>query len=139
MGIRIDQLSPRLLKMIEPGIHPPFEQDHHPAPKNDKLEREEQRQFATWCLLKNYPFCWHSTASRTKATPGVPDFIIGVNRITLWIEFKRPGYGLSEDQEKFAALLAGVGIQLYVVYSAHEAIALTNQYDRKGVTVKLTL
>src|SRR4029077_15987209 len=104
---------------------PSFEADPHPPPVTDKLEREEQRSFANWCLLHNYPCVWHSTAHRTKASLGCPDFIVGVNGVTLWIEFKRAPLGLSEDQKKFRALMDGQGIVYHLVYSAEEAIALT--------------
>ena len=124
-----------------PGVHVRYQEDHHPPPKNDKLERYEQGQFASWCLLHNYPFCWHSTAHRSKATPGTPDFIVGISGQTLWIEFKRPGFGLSQDQEKFKARLEGQGIVYFLVYSHQEAIELTNRYyqPKLGITVELII
>lgn len=134
MGIRI-QFSRHLIALMDEedrqrygdaGYHPA--DDPHPTPVSDKLEREEQRQFASWCLLHKIPTVWHSTAHRSKASLGCPDFIVGVAGWTLWIEFKRAGAVLSEDQEKFKALLEGQKIRYYLVYSAFEAIKLTEQY-----------
>jgi hypothetical protein len=98
--------------------------------KTDKLEREEQRQFASYCLLHQYPFSWHATNVRSKATPGTPDFWVGVNRVGLWIEFKRDySSKLSQEQENFARLLEAQGMKLYVVYSCNEAIELVSSFD----------
>jgi hypothetical protein len=122
-------MSPEDQRKYGPGIHPA--DDPHPPLKTDKLEREEQRQFASYCLLKELPFSWHATNARTKATPGTPDFWVGVNRLGLWIEFKRDyTCKLSEEQQEFAAKLERQGMKLYVVYSALEAIELLNYFDR---------
>jgi hypothetical protein len=111
------------------GIHPPFAQDHHPAPKTDKLEREEQRQYANWLLLHGLKsFVWHKTNVPSTASPGTPDFIVPVCGVTLWVEFKRAGYGLSEDQESFKAGLEEQNVRYYVVYSCAEAIELTRYH-----------
>jgi VRR-NUC domain len=119
-------LSPEDQKTYGPGIHPP--DDPHPPAKTDKLEKDEQRSFANWLLLHELPFVWHSTAKRSTATPGTPDFIVGVNRVTLWIEFKREQAELSSDQEKFKALLERQKIRYYVCYTAFEAIQLLAQF-----------
>src|SRR6516165_2444613 len=55
-------------------------------------ERREQADFANWLLLQNsqgrkIPFVWHATHTRSKATPGTPDFYVGINGRSLWIEF----------------------------------------------------
>jgi hypothetical protein len=135
MGIRI---SPHLIKLMDPadqafyqpGVHPKYEDDHHPPPKTDKLEREEQRQFANYCLLHGYSMIWHSTHKRSTGTVGAPDFSIWVNRKSLCIEFKRPGCNLSPDQEAWRATHEGQGCVYYVVYSALEAIQLCTEADR---------
>lgn len=112
-----------------PGIHPPDED--HPPPKTDRAERKEQAQFASYCLLKDYPFVWHATHKPSKATPGTPDFWVGVNGASLWIEFKRDySCKLSSDQETFRAKLEAQGLRLYLVYSALEAIELVKYFDR---------
>src|SRR6267142_5808432 len=96
-----------------------------PPMKTDKLERDEQRQFASYCLLHQLPFSWHATNARTKATPGTPDFWCGVRGVGLWIEFKRDyTCHLSKAQEDFARLLKAQGLQLHVVYSCNEAMML---------------
>jgi hypothetical protein len=106
-----------------------------PPPKTDKLERDEQRQFANQLLLWNsqgrkIPFVWHSTAHRSKATPGTPDFLVGINRTWLCIEFKRDySYKLSAEQQEFCECCLAQGLVFKVVYSADEAIKLVEQYD----------
>ena len=129
--------SPHLIHLMSiadqrtygPGIHSPDE-DHPPA-KIDASERKEQGQFASYCLLKDYPFVWHSTHKPSKATPGTPDFWVGVNGASLWIEFKRDyTCKLSPDQETFKAKLEAQGLRLYRVYSAMEAIELVKYFDR---------
>ena len=128
MGVQVTPEMLRLMNELDqrtygPGIHPL--DDPHPAPKTDKLEREEQRQFASWLMLNGFDGrVWHKTNVASTASPGCPDFIVPVNGITLWIEFKRAGYDLSPDQEKFRLALEKQGIRLYVVYSAFEAIEL---------------
>jgi hypothetical protein len=136
MGIRL-QFSPHLLKLMDPadqafyqpGVH--HEEDHHPPQKSDKLEREEQRQFANYCLLHGYSMIWHSTHKRSTGTEGAPDFAIWVNRKSLCIEFKRSGAKLSPDQEAWRAKHEGQGCVYYVVYSAAEAIQLCKEADRR--------
>jgi hypothetical protein len=82
-------------------------------------------------LLHDLPFSWHATNARSKATPGTPDFWTGVNRFSLWIEFKRDySCKLSPEQEEFKAKLEAQGMRLYIVYSALEAIELVNYFDR---------
>jgi hypothetical protein len=115
----------------QPGVHPPYEEDHHPPQKSDKLERDEQRSFANYCLLHDYPLVWHGTHKATTANVGVPDFLLWVNRTSLAIEFKRVGAKLSPDQElwrkRFEAQQGGI---YFVVYSHPEAIQLVKKYDR---------
>jgi VRR-NUC domain len=116
---------------VDPGIHPPYAEDHHAPVQTGRLEREEQRQFANWLLLNGYKArVWHATHKATTANPGVCDFIVPIWGGTLWIEFKLPGAKLSEAQEEFRAGLEAKGHQLYVCYSAGEAIALVKQKDQ---------
>lgn len=138
MGWTRKQLTPQIIAHMSPEdqakyapeVRPSFEDDPHPPPVTDKLEREEQRQFANWCLLKGYATVWHSTAHRSKASIGCPDFLIGVNRVTLWIEFKRAPNKLSEDQRMFKETLEDQGIPYYIVYSSGEAITLVEQFAK---------
>jgi hypothetical protein len=136
MGMRLE-FAQHLVHLMTPedqrtygaGIHPPFAQDHHPAPKTDKLEREEQRQYANWLLLHGLKsFVWHKTNVPSTASLGTPDFVVPVGGVTLWIEFKRAGYGLSADQESFKAGLEEQGLRLYIVHTALEAIELTRYF-----------
>jgi hypothetical protein len=141
MGFTRKELTPEMLRCMSPEDQksygpeprPSFEADPHPPPVTDKLEREEQRHFANWCLLHNYGFIWHSTAHRSKASVGCPDFVVAVNRLMpgLWIEFKRAPNKLSEDQRKFKEILEAQGVTYWIVYSAGEAIALVEQFANK--------
>lgn len=117
-------MSPDDQARYSPEPRPSWEDDPHPPPVTDKLEREEQRLFASDCLRKGYAIVWHSTAHRSKASLGCPDFVIGLQTITLWIEFKRAPNKLTEDQRKFRETLEAQGIPYYVVYSCDEAIKL---------------
>lgn len=141
MGWTRKQLTPEVIRCMTPedqaklGVEvpqarPSWELDPHPPFVTDKLEREEQRQFANWCLLHNYACVWHSTRARSRASVGCPDFIVGRKGITWWIEFKRAPNPLTEDQKKFKALLEGQQIPYFVVYSCGEAIALV-EADKK--------
>jgi hypothetical protein len=98
----------------------------HPPPKRSVAERKEQGQFANYLLLKgNIPFCWHSTHTRSKASPGTPDFWVGVNRHSMWIEFKRDySCQLTAEQESFRQKCEVQQIEWHLVYSAGEAIRI---------------
>jgi hypothetical protein len=117
-------MSPEDQIKYGPEIRSSYEEDPHPPPVTDRLERDEQRQFANWCLLHLYPFVWHSTKAPSRASLGCPDFIVGVKGVTFWIEFKRAPNPLTPDQKKFKELLEGQGIAYHIVYSALEAIQL---------------
>ena len=121
-------LPDRLLKLMDPRDRPPGPAGLTAAQATDKnaqhLERDEQRIFAQWCQSHQLPFVWHSTAHRTKASVGCPDFIVGLRGATLWIEFKCPGGKLSADQEDFLNRLTGQKITLHICHSASEAIEL---------------
>lgn len=121
-------MSPENQAKYGPGIHPDYETDPHPPPKTDVLERDEQRSFASWCMLNQLPVVWHSTAHRSKASLGCPDFVLGVKGTTLWIEFKRTDGKLSIVQEDFRDRLTAQGITLYVCYTAMEAIELCKTF-----------
>jgi hypothetical protein len=131
MGFRIDQLTDRMRCLMsaedQQAISPKDSSIGAPSrKKTDTLEREEQSVFANHCLRKGYAFVWHSTAHKTKASLGCPDFIVAVAGTTLWIEFKRPGGRLSTDQADFRNRLLANRALYWVVYSAAEAIALTS-------------
>lgn len=106
-----------------------------PPSKTDRLERDEQRQFANQLLLWNsegrkIPFIWHSTAHRSKATPGTPDFLVGIAGQWLAIEFKRDySCQLSAEQQTFCENCLAQGLAYHVVYSAAEAAKLIAEAD----------
>lgn len=108
----------------------------HPESKRDSPERKEQADFANWLLLQNskgrrIPFSWHSTHTRSKASPGTPDFWVGINWRSMWIEFKRDyGCDLSPEQEEFRQRCEAQCIEMHVVYSCGEAIRLIEDADK---------
>jgi hypothetical protein len=120
-------MSPEDQIKYGPEIRASYEEDPHPPPVTDKLEREEQRQFASWCLLHLYAFVWHSTKAPSRASVGCPDFIVARRGVTWWIEFKRAPNPLTPDQKKFKETLEAQGIPYFIVYSCDEAIKLIEQ------------
>jgi hypothetical protein len=138
MGLRIDQIPEHYYRLMSPEAQaiygkstaPDPALDVHPPPKSDRAEKKEQAQFANWLLLQNsegkdIPFCWHATHTSSKATPGTPDFWVGINGHSLWIEFKRDySCKLSPEQETFRRRCEIQRIEMHVVYSAFEAIKL---------------
>ena len=152
MGIRLE-LAPHLIRLMSaedqarygtcPGVIPVSssqwssspQSSPSPSSKTDASERKEQASFANWLLLQNsngrkIPFSWHATHTRSKATPGTPDFWVGINRHGVWIEFKRDySCKLSPEQEEFRVRCAYQNIEWHVVYSAHEAIQIVERAD----------
>ena len=103
--------------------------------KRDADERREQGEFANWLLLQNsqgrkIPFVWHATHTRSKATPGTPDFWVGINGRSLWIEFKRDeSCKLSPEQNEFRLACEAQQIEWHVVHSAKQAIQIMQKAD----------
>jgi hypothetical protein len=120
-----DLMSPEDQARFQPGVHPPQpEQDSHPLSETDASELKEQRHFANWLLLKGLmpPAIWHKTNKRSTGTVGTPDFVVPLNGLVLFMEFKRPGLGLSPDQEVYRLSLEKQRITLFICYSSGEAI-----------------
>lgn len=135
MGIKITEVTDKIRSLMNPADAElygggPMQLADPPA-KTDRLEREDQRQFASYCLLHNYAPVWHSTAHRSKASLGCPDFFVTVNGYPLMLEFKRIGGKLSAVQEDWSARHLNNGGLYFVVYSANEAIQVCEKYARK--------
>jgi hypothetical protein len=99
------------------------------------LPREKNGgRFANWSLLQNskgrkIPF-WHGTHQPPKASPGTPDFFVGINAHSMWIELKRDySCALTPEQEEFRLACEAQHIERYVVYSADGAIRLVEEAD----------
>jgi hypothetical protein len=149
MGVHLPA-SPHLIRLMSPEdqaklggtLSSDFYERHpeyapvSPPPKTDKSERKEQGCFANWLLLQNsqgrqIPFVWHATNTRSKATPGTPDFLVGINGKWLCIEFKRDySCQLSTEQQAFCENCLAQNLAFAVVYSAEEAIKLVEENDR---------
>jgi hypothetical protein len=147
MGVR---LSPHLWKLLSAEdqklygqtIHKTTVVDLHSSPKSDIDERREQGNFANWLLLQNsqghkIPFCWHATHKPSKATPGTPDFWVGLHGRGIWFEFKRDrSCKLSPEQDEFRLACEAQGIEHYVVYSAQQSIeVLKNSRETTAKTL----
>jgi hypothetical protein len=146
MGVRLS-LAPHLLPLMNsddraryggatPQTESGIRDSADPSRKSSAAERKEQATFASWLLLQNsngrkIPFVWHATHKPSKATPGTPDFWVGVNARSLWIEFKRDNScKLTPEQEEFRLACEAQRIEWHVVYSAAEAIELVRKADR---------
>jgi hypothetical protein len=135
-GMRRDAVTTDMLRLMGPEDRARYSPAGLPAPapvtpppaknRTTRAERIHQGTFANHCLRKGYAFTWHRTDKPSTASPGTPDFIVGVRARTFWIEFKLPGEKLSPDQADFRNRLAAQGIALEVVYSDAEAIALVD-------------
>ena len=100
MGIPVE-LAPHLTRLMSREDAARYDGDggagitnktHKTSRKRDADERREQGDFANWLLLQNsqgrkIPFSLHATHTRSRATPGTPDFYVGINGRSLWIEF----------------------------------------------------
>jgi hypothetical protein len=144
MGIRVE-LSPHLIPLTSREDQKLYGQtniqttaavpklNRQSSPKSSVAERKEQGTFASWLCLQNsnarrIPFVWHATHKPSKATPGTPDFWVGINGRSRWIEFKRDySCELSPEQEEFRACCAYQAIEWHLVYSADEAIELVQK------------
>lgn len=134
MGIRISQCDDQFLLRLDPAFRKSLGKagrTYAEATQEGcrKFEREEQRVFSRELNRLELPFYWHRTDKPTGANAGVPDFIIGVNGVTLWVEFKAEGSGrMRPEQAHFQELLARQKIKYHLVFSAAEAIELLNFY-----------
>lgn len=148
MGIHPSNLTRQIWDLMSPADQDAFtgrfgqvpfapdpKADPHPPPKSGAAEKKEQASFANWLLLQNskgrkIPFVWHSTHTRSKATPGTPDFWVGINGHAIWFEFKRDySCELRPEQEEFRLACHVQQIEHYVVYSAHQAIQTVEKAD----------
>ena len=139
MGWTVDQAQ-RIIHLMDKEDQERYDQraqgqEAVPPPKTDRLERDQQKQFANWLLLqrskgRKLPFVWHAMHKPSTASPGCPDFGVGCWQGWLWIEFKRDySCTLSGEQQEFFNDCKDRGIDCYLVYSADEAIKVVNERD----------
>ena len=121
MGIKWSDLSEHQQSLAEPAS--PRAQILR-VPNRLEPEAVEQANFALTCKERGWRAVWHRTDKRSTANRGCPDFIVAARGTTFWIEFKREGEDLRPDQAAFKKQLAQNGIQMHVVNSASEAVAL---------------
>lgn len=141
MGWTVEQAQ-RFIHLMDPVDQKRYEQrlepggEPVPPMKTDKLERNEQKQFAQWLNLqrdkgRRLPYYWSNMHRATGAKPGIPDFGVGTWQGWVWIEFKRDySAPISDEQKDFLADCQARGIPGYIVYSADEAIKLVNHHDQ---------
>jgi hypothetical protein len=153
MGIHLE-MAPHLYRLMSPedqeryGIDPSLweskataqdpKDDTHPPVKSGSPEKVEQASFANYMLEKNakrgpneqIPWVWHDTHRKSRATPGTPDFYVGINGHSIWLEFKRDySCELSPPQEIFRLACQAQQIEHHVVYSAFQAIRIIEEAD----------
>jgi hypothetical protein len=150
MGVRLEQIS-HLWKLMSPAdqarygvvqqVVSSIRDTPKSSPKRDTDERKQQGDFANWLSLQNskgrkIPYVWHATNSRSKATPGTPDFWVGINGRGLWFEFKRDSScRLTREQEEFRSACEAQRVEHYVVHSAAEAIDIVKTAGALCTTV----
>jgi hypothetical protein len=128
MGIKWTDLSLAQKSMIEGGpVEPAFPRAQ--ILRRPRLERDEQRLFANWCLLHALPFCWHATHKPSTATRGVFDFWVGKDSRSAWLEFKSLPVRLSKEQLEFGDALSAHKLEWHIVHSAQEAIAIVKGWS----------
>lgn len=138
MGIDLDKTPAYFRDLVLSAMGAPDPKlEVHPPPKSGYgTERAEQSSFANWLLFqrsngRRFPFCWHSTKQRSTASPGTPDFWVGVNGTGVWLEFKRDySCDLTKEQEEFRLECQEQHIPFHVVYSAFDAIKIIEELDR---------
>lgn len=157
MGLRVQEIPPHWLPLMsQPDqaalghlISPPIIQGNlgqqiaqassapdpklnpHPEPKSGLSEKSQQDEFSKWLLelqeTYDIPFVWHAMHKPSRASPGTPDFWVGVGH-GIWIEFKADyGCELSGHQELFRRRCEKRNIEMYVVYSASSAKKLVQE------------
>src|SRR4029077_13483510 len=119
MGIKWTDLSPAQQSLIEGApVEPEIARAQILKDRRPRLERDEQRLFANWCLLHALPFCWHATHKPSTATTGVFDFWVGKDTRSAWLEFKSLPVRLSKEQLEFGQRLDAQGLEWHIVHSA---------------------
>jgi len=150
MRVRL-QLSPHLVRLMSledqarygaaagttsvlgTALVPP--QDRRTSAKSSDSEKTEQKQFAHYLKSENekgraIPWVWWPLHTKSRTTPGAGDFWLGVNRHSLWLEFKvGPDKQLSPVQKEFRRMCLIQGIEHRVVYNAAEAIEILEKAD----------
>jgi hypothetical protein len=144
MGVRVEQIS-HLWKLMSPADQAQYGavpkmvscacDAPKPSPKRDADEKKQQGDFASWLSLQNskghkIPYVWHATHTRSKATPGTPDFWVGINTRGIWFEFKRDSScRLTREQEEFRSACEAQRVEHHVVHSSQQAIELVEKAE----------
>ncbi len=146
MGIRREDLSPRIKALMSPEDQQALGDISHGSPeppkppaappeiqKITKLERDEQRVFANWLLRHEaqdeLSYDWSRTDKRSTSRIGKLDFVIyGAVGKSLHLEFKQPGGRVTPEQAKEIIRLTKLGHVATIVHSADEAIKLTESF-----------
>jgi hypothetical protein len=122
-------------RRVEASTAPDPKLDPHPPVKSGGSEKKEQNSFANYLIERNergakIPWVWHAMHKASRATPGTPDFWVGINGHGIFFEFKRDySCELTPPQETFRLYCEAQGIEHHVVYSAFEAIKWVEQAD----------
>ena len=90
-------------------------------------EKRLHREFEQWCLKWKIKPRHQRMDRRTSEAKGWPDFQLGFNGITVYIEFKSPGGKLTEEQIDTITYLVRSGFPVLVTESLAHAINWTKQ------------
>jgi hypothetical protein len=115
-----------------PGLPAPLVKKRKKATKFERLEKEEQAEFAR--LLENayergeLIYDWSRTDKRTTNKTGRADFWIGANGRLLQIEFKGLTGRFSPEQNEMRKHSVAAGVDYHVVSDCVGAFALLRQW-----------
>ena len=101
-------------------------------------EREIHEQIAAELVLRRWYFVHSQFGKPTTQNAGVPDFIIAAPEgITLWVEVKKKGGKLSEEQNVTRHVLLALDHYFLVVYSLDDFLSFELTAFRFGMVEKI--
>lgn len=132
----ITDLPDNILKCMDPKDRPKgnagLTQAEATAKEEDRLEKTEQRFFATWLMAQETQgklvYNWSSMHKKTTSRPGIPDFQIWAKNKALLIEMKGPIGRLSEVQKEMRELFMASGTDVLIFRDAGKAIMHTKKW-----------
>ncbi len=90
------------------------------APVKRMLERDIQAHSIRYARSKG----WWCRKFASPANRSVPDYILGRDGCTLFVEFKRPGGVVTDAQKEEHKAMQAVGLAVHIVTSVEEFKAL---------------
>lgn len=131
MGLDPNTLPDAVIEKMDPKDRPKGRLTASEAGKKEiqRLERDEQRDFAQWLSLRlcrgELLYDWTRTDKPHTGMVGLPDFRVYFHGpTTLFFEFKAKGAKLDRQQNIIRQMIEQYGFEYYLVYTASEAIEL---------------